>query len=223
MRSLLVPLSLLFTISLHAQSVEAVLSRMDAAAPSFRAMSADIKMTTKTAIIDDTTVESGTLQMQRTKTKEIRAVLDFSGQTDARQIGIFGKLIRIYYPKLKSYQDYDVGTNSDVLNQFLLLGFGSSGKDLAANYDITLAGQEKISGKDTTKLTLVPKNPEAVKRLNKIEIWVPNDTAYPIQQKFYAPSGNYRVVVYNNVNLKPVIKGKQLDLNLPKGVKKQSS
>lgn len=223
MKRILLPLCVLAAASLHAQSLEAVLSRMDAAAPSFHAMSADIKMTTHTAIIDDTTVENGKLEMQRTKKRELRAVLDFSGQTDARQIGFFGKLVRIYYPKLKSYTDYDVGTNSDVLNQFLLLGFGSSGKDLAANYEISAEGQEKVDGRECTKLNLVPKNPEALKRLNKIEMWVPNDAAYPIQQKFYAPSANYRIVVYSNINLKPSIKGKQLELKLPSGVKKQSS
>ncbi len=178
-------------------------------------------MTTHTAIIDDTTVESGTFRMQRLKGQETRAVLDFSGQRDARQIGFFGRIVRIYYPKLNSYQDIDVGKNSDVLNQFLLLGFGSSGKDLARSYKITAEGQEKLDDRDSTKLLLVPENQEVAKKLSKIEIWVPNDAAYPIQQEFYEPSGNYRVVTYSDVNLKP-IKGK-LELKLPPGVKKQSS
>jgi outer membrane lipoprotein-sorting protein len=193
---------------------------MDQAAPNFHAVSARITMTTHTAIIDDTTVESGTFKMQRLK-GETRAVLDFSGQRDARQIGFFGRIVRIYYPKLNSYQDIDVGKNSDVLNQFLLLGFGSSGKDLAANYKITAEGQEKLGGRETTKLLLAPNNPEVEKKLSKIEIWVPNDAAYPVQQEFYEPSGNYRIVTYSDVNIKP-IKGK-LELKLPPGVKKQSS
>jgi outer membrane lipoprotein-sorting protein len=223
MRTSIVLLCLFAASSLSGESVEAVLARMDAAAPEFRAVSADIKMVTHTAIIDDTTVETGTFKMQRVKGKEVRAVLDFSGQSDARQIGFFGKIVRIYYPKLNSYQDYDVGKNVDVLNQFLLLGFGSSGKDLAANYAITAEGEETIEGRDTIKLALVPKSAEAAKRLSKIEMWIPKDAAYPIQQKFYSPSGNYRVVTYSNVNLKPVIKGKQLELKLPPGVKKQST
>jgi outer membrane lipoprotein-sorting protein len=221
MRTLLAPLCLFAAIALNGQSVEAILSRMDQAAPNFHGVSARITMTTHTAIIDDTTVESGTFKMQRLKGQDTRAVLDFSGQRDARQIGFFGRIVRIYYPKLNSYQDIDVGKNSDVLNQFLLLGFGSSGKDLAASYKITAEGQEKLDGRETTKLLLVPNNPEVAKKLSKIEIWVPNDAAYPIQQKFYEPSGNYRIVTYSDVSLKP-IKGK-LELKLPPGVKKQSS
>jgi outer membrane lipoprotein-sorting protein len=194
---------------------------MDEAAPNFHGVSARITMTTHTAIIDDTTVETGTFRMQRLKGQDTRAVLDFSGQRDARQIGFFGRIVRIYYPKLNSYQDIDVGKNSDVLNQFLLLGFGSSGKDLARSYKITAEGQDKLEGQDTTKLLLVPNNQEVAKKLSKIEIWVPNEAAYPVQQQFYEPSGNYRIVTYSDVSLKP-IKGK-LELKLPPGVKKQSS
>lgn len=222
MKFLLPVLCLLAGIRLNGQGVDAVLARMDKAAPTFRAMTADVKMTTHTAIINDTNVESGTFRMQRLKGQEVRAVLDFSAQSDARQIGFLGKMVRIYYPKLNSYQDYDLGKNTDVLNQFLLLGFGSSGKDLAASYDITDAGQEKVTGRDTTKLVLVPKNPEVAKRLSKIEMWIPNDAAYPVQQQFYEPSGNFRVITYTNIDLKPPIKGK-LELKLPPGVKKQSS
>ena len=135
------------SVGLQGQSVDAVLSRMDKAAPPFHAMSADVEMTTYTAIIDDTEVENGTFKMQRLKRQDVRAVLDFSGESDARQIGFLGKIVRIYYPKLKTYQDYDVGKNSDVLNQFLLLGFGSSGTDLAGSYEITSEGAEKLQGR----------------------------------------------------------------------------
>ena len=207
---------------LQAESADAVLARMDKAAPAFHAMTANAKMTTHTAIINDTSTESGTFKMQRLKGGEVRAVLDFSGQTDSRQIGFLGKIVRIYYPKLNSYQDYDLGKNSDVMNQFLLLGFGSSGADLSNAYTISAGGSEKVDGKETTKLVLVPKNPEVAKRLSKIEMWIPNDAPYPVQQEFFEPSGNYRIVSYSGINLKPAIRGK-LELKLPPGVKKQSS
>jgi len=32
--------------------------------------------------------------------------------------------------------------------------------------------------------------------LEKIEIWIPPDAAYPVQQQFYEPSGNYRARTY---------------------------
>jgi outer membrane lipoprotein-sorting protein len=209
-----------FAAGLRAQSVDDVLKRMDKAAPAFHAMTADVQMITYTAIIGDTTTENGTLKMQRLKPNDVRAIIDFSQQTDARVIAFLGRIVRIYYPNLKTYQDYEVGKNSDVLNQFLLLGFGSSGRDLAQSYTITGEGPEKVLAQETEKLLLVPKDPKVKERLQKIEMWIPNDAAYPVQQQFYEPSGNYRKVTYNNIKLNPSLK-RPLELKLPPGVKRQ--
>jgi outer membrane lipoprotein-sorting protein len=208
--------------ALPAESVDSILSRMDKAAPTFHSMSADLHMLTYTAIIGDKTDENGTLKMQR-KGDTVRAIIDFSGQDDAREIAFLGNIIRMYYPKLKMYQDYDVGKNSDVLNQFLLLGFGSSGKELAQSYDISAEGKENVAGVETTKLVLLPKSAAVKERLAKIEMWIPENAAYPVQQQFYEPTnGNYRRVTYSNVKLNPPIKG-NLELKLPSGVKRRSS
>jgi outer membrane lipoprotein-sorting protein len=207
--------------ALPAESVDDILSRMDKAAPLFHGMSADLHMLTYTAIIGDKTDETGTLRMQR-KGDTVRAIIDFSGQDDAREIAFLGNIIRMYYPKLKMYQDYDVGKNSNVLNQFLLLGFGSSGKELVESYEISAAGTENVAGVETTKILLLPKSEGVKQRLSKIEMWIPANAAYPLQQQFYEPSGNYERVTYSNVKLNPSIKGK-LELKLPSGVKRKSS
>jgi outer membrane lipoprotein-sorting protein len=208
-------------LALPAESVNIILSRMDQAAPLFHGMSADIHMVTYTAVIVDKTEENGTFKMQR-KAGAFRAIIDFSGQTDAREIAFLGNIIRMYYPKLKMYQDYDVGKNSNVLNQFLLLGFGSSGKELAQSYEISAAGTENVAGVETTKILLLPKSEGVKQRLSKIEMWIPANAAYPLQQQFYEPSGNYERVTYSNVKLNPSIKG-NLELKLPSGVKRKSS
>jgi outer membrane lipoprotein-sorting protein len=223
MRTPLFALCVLASASvLPAENVETILSRMDQAAPGFHAMSADVQVTTYTAIINDTTVENGTLKIQRKEPDKLRAVIDFSGEKDARVLGFQGNIVRIFYPNLNIFQDYDVGKNSDVLNQFLLLGFGSSGKELAQSYDISAQGTENVAGQNTTKLLLLPKAPTIRKKLSKIEMWIPGNAANPIQQQFYEPSGNYRKVTYTNINLHPVIKG-PLDIKLPHNAKRRSS
>jgi outer membrane lipoprotein-sorting protein len=211
---------------LRAESAAAILSRMDQAAPNFQAMSANIQLTTWVAIIGDKTVEDGTLVMQRVrKDGSVRAILDFSHQKDAsanRVIAILGNIVRMVYPNAKTYQDIDVGKKSDALQQFLLLGFGSSGKELAQSYDVTVEGAENVGGQDTTKLLLVPKTASIKNKLLKIEMWIPANAAYPIQQRFYEPADNYRIAAYRAINLKPDIKGKQLDFKPPKDFKKSS-
>ena len=221
MKNLVVGLCLLLLSAFaYGESVEEILARMDREAPRFHAMSADIDMKTYTDVLRDTTDEKGTLKMQRLGPNSIRAVVDFTEGSDARKIGFFGKVVRIYYPNLKQYQDYDVGRNSDVVNQFLLLGFGSSGKELAKSYTISEEGQEKVAGQDTTKLLLIPKDKGVLERLAKAEIWVPKDAANPVQQQFFEPSKNYRLVQYSNINLNPQIKG-TLELQMPRGTSKQ--
>jgi outer membrane lipoprotein-sorting protein len=204
----------------RAETVDAVLARMDRTAPNFHAMSADVRMVTYTAILSDNTTEKGTLKMQRLKGNEVRAIMDFSAETDARIIAFEGKIVRMYYPNLKTYQDYEVGKNTHVLNQYLLLGFGSSGKDLAKSYDIASDGSEDVGGVTTTKLLLVPRDANVKERLTKAEVWIPTDGANPVQQQFYEPSGNNRKLTYSNIQLNPPIVG-TLELKLPPGVQKQ--
>src|SRR4051795_10214771 len=112
-----------------AETVQAALSRMDAAAAKFHSMSADVKMTTHTAILNDDTTESGTVRMRRGK-DETEALIDFTGSKDRRTIAFVEKAIQIYYPNLKLVQVYKLGRKSKLVDQYLLLGFGTSGKDL---------------------------------------------------------------------------------------------
>ena len=214
--------ALLAAAQLPAEELQTILARMDQAALTFKAMTADVETTTFTKVIDDTAVQNGKLTMQRQRDKGTRAILDFSGEKDSRVVYLFGNTVRFYYPKLKLYQDIDVGRSSDVLNQFLLLGFGSSGKELMDNYQITDAGTANIAGQGTTKLSLEPKSAHAKETLIKVDVWIPRSEAYPIKQQFFKPSGNYVTVLYSNIKLNPPIKG-TLEFKLPAGTKKQGS
>lgn len=205
----------------RSQSVDAVLARMDQAAPSFHGMSANVSMREYNALLQSATTQTGTLQMQRSKKGEVRAILSFTGgEGSARTFGFFGKQLRAYYPALHAYQDYNVGKNGGVVNQYLLLGFGSSGKDLARSYSIKFLGTEKVAGVDTSKLELTPNDPAVQQNLKTILMWIPNDGANPVQQQFYEPSGNYRMLTYTDIKVNPPING-TLELHLPPGTQKQ--
>lgn len=222
MRTLYCALCVLaLSVAAKSQSVDDVVGRMDKAAPDFHAMTADVSMVEYTALLNSSTRQTGTLQMQRLKPGNVRAILTFSGgEGDARTIGFFGKNLRIYYPKLNAYQDFEVGKNGNIVNQYLLLGFGSSGKELAQSYTIKFLGVENVAGQDTSKLELQPKDTAVQQRLQRILMWIPNDGANPVQQQFYEPSGNYRKLTYTSIKVNPQIKG-TLELHLPSGAKKE--
>lgn len=212
-----------FVCSLHAETVQAVLVRMDKAAPTIQAMTAQVEMITYEAVIQDKTKENGLLQMQKQSNGELRAVISFTGADQARTIALLGKYVEIYYPKVNTYQRVDLGSQGQVANQLLLLGFGTSGTELAKAYDIAVAGEEKLHDVDTTKLQLTPKDAGLRAKVARVYLWIPITLGYPIQQQFLDPptSGNWRTVTYSQINLQPSILGK-LDLKLPKGAVKQA-
>jgi outer membrane lipoprotein-sorting protein len=193
-----------------AESLDAVLSRMDQGAAQFHSMSADIRMVTHTAILDDNTIENGTLKMQRVK-NDAQALIDFTGDKDRRTIAFMNKAIQLYFPKLNLVQVYKLGKKANLLDQYLLLGFGTSGKELVKGYAVNAAGSEQVNGKEATKLELIPKDSKVKEQLDKVEIWIPTDSGYPVQQKFYNPSGNHRLVTYTNFQLNPSLGSLKLE------------
>src|ERR1700745_2470253 len=140
-----------FISSLSADSLDAVLSRMDDAAAKFHSMSADLSEIVYTAILDDKTTETGKLRMQKAK-EGTEAIIEFTGSKDQRTIGFFNKTIQIYFPKLNLVQVYKLGKKAKLLDQFLLLGFGTSGKDLTKGYDVQFGGTEQVNGRNASKL-----------------------------------------------------------------------
>ena len=201
----------------RAESLSAVLSRMDQASVGFHGMSANLTMVSHVAILDDNTTENGVIKMQKTKSGT-EAVIDFAGDPSKRRsLGFFDKTIQIYYPNLKLVQIYKLGRNANVLDQYLLLGFGTSGKDLTKGYEVQLLGTEQVSGQSASKLLLIPKDAAVKQQIDKVEIWIPENSGYPIQQKFYNPSGNYRLVTYSDFQANPSLGS--LKLKVPSDAK----
>jgi outer membrane lipoprotein-sorting protein len=200
---------------LPADDLSAILARMDQAASVFHSMTADLKMVTYTAILDDKTTESGKLEMEKDK-NGTEAVISFTGP-DARTIAFLNKQIQLYTPKLNLIQIYKLAKSGKLLDQFLLLGFGASGKELAKSYNIQLGGIEQVNGQNASKLVLTPKEPGVKEQISQAELWIPGNSGYPVQQKFYNPSGNYRLATYTNFQLNPQLG--PLKLNAPPNTK----
>jgi outer membrane lipoprotein-sorting protein len=209
----------LFSAEAQAASAQEVLSRMDSAAPSFQAFQAQISSQAYTKVIDDKTTESGVFTLKKVKPKEMQVLIDFQ-KPDPRTIGFRGRKAEILYPKIKTVQEYDLG-RTGLIEQFLLLGFGTSGRDLASNYDVKLVGEETVAGAKAWHLELNPKKPEMKKNLSKLELWMNETGSYPVMQKVSQPSGDYRVFTYSAVKLNPTLNSADLNLKLPAGVKRE--
>lgn len=206
---------------LAANSAEAVLARMDQTAPDFNSVNADVRKESYTAVIDDTEVESGTMWMQRgRRAKDLEMRIEFT-KPEPRSVAFSGSKGEIFYPKIKTVHEYDLSKHKDLLEAFLLLGFGSSGTDLAKDYNVRYLGEEAIDGSTVDHLEMTPKSSKAREKLNKVELWLSREGAYPLKQKFYTPSGDTTTIAYSNVEINPDLSKDQLTLDLPSGVKRE--
>ena len=82
----------------------------------------------------------------------------------------------------------------------MVLGFGGRGHDLLNQFDVKYVGTDKINGIETGKLELAPKADRVRGMFNRILLWIDPARGISVQQKFLEPaSGNYRLVIYTNI------------------------
>jgi outer membrane lipoprotein-sorting protein len=150
-------------------------------------------------VLDEDSVESGSVRMRRTPTGEIQGLVEFT--TPDRKFYSFEKrTLRIYTPKINTLQVFDLGQHGEQLDQFLSIGFGTSGKELAKGYEVEILADNKVP--ETTRVKLTPRDAEVKKYLTRIDLWI-TDGNYPIQEKLWEPSKDYIVVNYSDVQINP--------------------
>ena len=209
----------LLPVVIQAAGLDDAFMAMDKTAQQFRSVSADMHRDIYTALIEDHDKDMGTLKARRGKSHDTMMLLQFQGpQAKAVELGD-GKA-QIYTPKTKTVQIAKI--TSGLVDQFLLLGFGSPSAEVKEQYQVTFAGVEKIGSDTTWHLELVPKSPEELKYVKKAELWINQSSGLPVQEKlFTSASGDYYLISYSNVKLNPALSDKDLKLNLPKGVTKE--
>jgi len=201
--------------SATAGSLDDVLARMDRVAPSFKGLSANLTSVTHTAVINEDETEKGKILLKRGK-RDMSMLVEFA-EPNPKSVAVHDRKAEIYYPKQQTVEEYDIGQYQALLDQFMLTGFGTSGKELATAYDMKVLGSENVAGTPATHLELIPKSAEVLKNLKKLELWIPESEGYPVQQKIYLAAGDYRLFTYTNVKMNPPLNEQDLRLKLPKG------
>jgi outer membrane lipoprotein-sorting protein len=198
------------------QSTNEMLSRLDQAAHSFAGATANIRVITHTGIINQDETQIGTVAVKRYSSSESHFLINFTGE-DAQAIALRNGKLQIYYPKLNTVREYDIGKYKDLAQKLILLGFGMPGRELAVNYDISNLGVERIESQDSAHLQLTPRAQDVLKQMSRVDLWISLKTNCPVQQKFYMLGGDYRLVIYSDVKVNPHLPASALDL--PKAAK----
>ena len=179
-----------------AWTLENVLKQLDTQAASFQSLTADLERTKVTVVVDDKSTQSGRIFVRRDGKMRIELT-----QPDAQTILRDGDNFYIYNPKIHRVEEYNLGNKKSVVDQFLLLGFGTSGSSLKESYTIALQGEETLDGHKVVRLELLPKTDEVRKQLSKIQLWLDESSWLPVQQQFFETgSGDYFIIRYRNIN-----------------------
>jgi len=202
-----------------ADTLASILGRMDREAATFHQMTANLIRTDYTAVLQDTSVESGTVYMRRSGRKmEMRTEIT---KPEPKSAAFHDDTGEVYYPKINTVQIYNLGGNQALIDQVLLLGFGTTGKLLLSNYELKVGGEETIDGRSTTRLDMAPKSQKVLANFKLIQMWIPDNVGYPVRLRMVEPSGNYYQFTYSDVKLNPNLPASIFRLQLPANVKKE--
>jgi outer membrane lipoprotein-sorting protein len=181
-------------------TTETVLAMMDKSAADFRSLTADLDNTKYTDVVKDSSTETGHILVRKDQKMRIEIL-----KPDPRTILRTGDSLFVYTPKIKRVEEYDLGKNRAMVDQYVLLGFGTKTQNMLKSYDVKLAGEEQLDGKKMFLLELTPKSDEVRRQITKIQMWIDEASWLPMQQKFFETgSGDYILFHYSNVmkNLK---------------------
>jgi outer membrane lipoprotein-sorting protein len=224
-RELIVCLSLMLpALALPAASaapkdaLDQVLARMDKAANEFKSMTAKVTFVTHTEVLNEDDTQIGTMTIKKVQADEVQGLVDFTSP-DRKTISFEKRRLQEYLPKLKTVQVFDLGKHGELVDRFIMLGFGTSGSELAKDWDVTVLGTESWQEQPAIHLQLLPKVADAKQYVRKIELWIPpQGDPYPLHEKVSEPSGDYRLVTYSDLKINPPLPSDALKLKLPPGV-----
>ncbi len=175
---------------------------------------------THTDVINSDDIDRGTIKLKRSGSRaDLRMLIEIT-EPDPKIVAVQGKKGELYYPRMHTVQEYDLGKFREWLDQFYLMGFGTTSKELQAAYSIRFLGSDTKGGQKVTGLELIPKDKDVSKQIKKFELWLSDQSGLPVEQKIY-PGGQYVVITYTNAKANPDLPDSALKLQVPKGTARE--
>jgi outer membrane lipoprotein-sorting protein len=185
-----------------ADDLNSVLSKLDAAAAKFHTTTAAVEFdSAQTDPIPDTDVQKGTVYYQRTGSAfqmGVHIETD-NGQPAPKVIVCCAKGSIQLYEKLLNQV-----TTLSKLRQYenwFMLGFGASGKELAAKWDIKFGGMETVDGVKTAKLEMTAKDANVRRMFPMVTIWIDPDRGVSLKQVFDEGNGQSKTCIYTRIQV----------------------
>ena len=148
-------------------TTEGVLEMMDKSAKDFRSLTADIENVKYTAVVQDKSTETGQIWVRHDQKMRI----EFT-KPEGRTILRTGDSLFLYNPKLNRVEEYDLGKNRAMADQYIRLGFGTKSEDLKKSYLVTVTGEEQLDNRKAIVVELTPKADQVRSQITRIQMWI---------------------------------------------------
>jgi outer membrane lipoprotein-sorting protein len=194
-----------------------ILARMNDSAKRLKTVSANIESTKVTVVVDDKSTEYGEVFFRKGKSIEI--LLNFT-KPDPKVILFKKNKAEIYLPKSNQIQEYNLEKQSGLVEQFLLLSFGTETGDLQKSYNIKLNGEEVLDGDTTALLELTPRKESISSQITKVQLWISEESWIPVQEKLFQAGGDYLITRYTAVKVNRRLPSSAFELPAPSNAKR---
>jgi outer membrane lipoprotein-sorting protein len=187
--------------------LKSVLDRLNAAAVNFHTMSAEVEFDDITTDpIYDKDEFKGVVYYDR-KGTAFRMGVHFNQHNNKPSTKAYTFVSGVFKIKDSGSDQPTTYAQFGKFESYILLGFGASGTELEAKWDIKQIGWETIDGVKTAILELVAKDPEVRKNLSKVTIWVDPDRAVSLKQVYTLSATSSKVAHISNFKLNQPLPG----------------
>lgn len=189
-----------------------VLDRMNARAKTLNSLTADLKQTKVTIVVEDVAEKAGRLFYKKSRRKSTFKV-DYQEPVRSTILLEKGK-VRILEPRIKRYQEIDTG-NGSATTKVPLFWIGQSGRTIRRDNDVRFIKEERVDGRPTSLLELNPRSTAVKNLFSQIRLWVDHTHWIPIQTRLIEASEDHLTLLLSNVKINPRLPDRIFNLKVP--------
>ncbi len=189
-----------------------VLSRMDARSRTLNTLTADLKQTKVTIVVDDLSEKTGKLYYKKSPQKS--AFMVNYESPDSRTLLLERGKVSILEPRIRRYQEIytDNGSATAVLPLFWI---GRSSRTIRRDYDVRHIKTEQIDGRPTSLLELNPRSSATKGMFSQILLWVDHKYWIPVQTRLIEASEDHLTLLLSNIKINPRLPNRVFELQVP--------
>lgn len=197
------------TLSAEARKV---LSRMDARSRTLNTLTADLKQTKVTIVVDDVSEKTGKLYYKKSPRKS--AFMVNYEVPDSRTLLLERGKVSILEPRIKRYQEIYTG-NGSATAELPLFWIGRSSRTIRRDYDVRHVKTDRVDGRPTSLLEFNPRASATQGMFSRILLWVDHKYWIPVQTRLIEASEDHLTLLLSNIKINPRLLDRIFKLKVP--------